>query len=87
MADYDFDMIKPVEGLQNVTGLNPAKRREERRRQRQFRDQKGNQNESDNDDSNLNVDISDEEKDSLSEELTGKDENRGIESPGIDFRA
>ncbi|MHC4426095.1 MAG: hypothetical protein ACYSYV_08370 [Planctomycetota bacterium] len=35
MADYDSNMIKPVEGLQNITGLAPARRREERKRRQQ----------------------------------------------------
>lgn len=32
MADNDYNIIKPVESLQNITGLTPAKRREERKR-------------------------------------------------------
>ncbi len=36
MADYDTNMVKPVEGLQSITGLTPAKRREERKRRRQL---------------------------------------------------
>jgi hypothetical protein len=36
MADYDSNMIKPVEGLQSITGLTPAKRRQERKRQQQL---------------------------------------------------
>jgi hypothetical protein len=32
MADYDPNIIKPVEGLQNVAGLVPAKGREQRKR-------------------------------------------------------
>ena len=34
MADNDFNIIKPVESLQNIAGLTPARRREERKRQR-----------------------------------------------------
>lgn len=36
MADYDSNMIKPVDGLQNITGLAPAKRREERKHRQQL---------------------------------------------------
>jgi len=36
MADYNSNMIKPVEGLQSITGLTPAKRREERKRRQQL---------------------------------------------------
>ena len=32
MADKDSNTIKPVESLQNITGLTPARRREERKR-------------------------------------------------------
>lgn len=34
MAENNDNMIKPVESLQNITRLTPAKRREERRRRR-----------------------------------------------------
>ncbi|MHC4666487.1 MAG: hypothetical protein ACYS9T_11135 [Planctomycetota bacterium] len=37
MADSDYNIIKPVEGLQNIAGLTPARRREERRRRRELR--------------------------------------------------
>jgi hypothetical protein len=36
MADYDSNLIKPVESLGNIAGLAPAKRRRERRRRRQL---------------------------------------------------
>jgi hypothetical protein len=36
MADYDSNIIKPVDNLQNVTGLAPTRRREERSRRRQL---------------------------------------------------
>lgn len=32
MADSDFNTVKPVESLQNVQGLTPTSRRQERRR-------------------------------------------------------
>ena len=35
MADYDTNLIKPVQGLQNIAGLAPAKRRKDRNRRRQ----------------------------------------------------
>ncbi len=37
MTEYDSNMIKPVEGLQNITGLAPTRRREERSRRQQLR--------------------------------------------------
>ena len=35
MADSDTNLIKPVQGLQNIAGLDPAKRRKDRNRRRQ----------------------------------------------------
>ena len=32
MADSDYTVIKPVESLQTIQGVTPAKRREERKR-------------------------------------------------------
>lgn len=32
MPNNDYNIIKPVEGLHNIAGLTPAKRREERKR-------------------------------------------------------
>jgi len=36
MADYDSNLIKPVKGLQNITGLTPTRRREDGKRRQQF---------------------------------------------------
>ncbi len=36
MADYDSNIIKPVDNLKNVTGLAPTRRREERSRKHQL---------------------------------------------------
>ena len=47
MAEYDSNMIKPVEGLPNITGLAPAKRREERKRRQQLREHKEPETETD----------------------------------------
>jgi hypothetical protein len=47
MAEYDSNMIKPVEGLPNIKGLAPAKRREERKRRQQLREQDRPKDESD----------------------------------------
>lgn len=33
MADSNYNMIRPIEALQNVTGLTPVKQRKERNRQ------------------------------------------------------
>ena len=36
MADYDSNIIKPVDNLQNVTGLAPTRRREQRSRRQKL---------------------------------------------------
>jgi len=49
MPDSDFNVIKPVEGLNNITGLTPIDRRQERkRRQNLFTGRKGKNQESPN---------------------------------------
>jgi len=32
MADNNYNIIKPVEAMQNIVGLSPARRRQERKR-------------------------------------------------------
>ena len=79
MAEYDSNMIKPVEGLQNVTGLTPARRREERRHRKQL----GNKNDEKNEillDEIEDEQLSDDRQDDWSE-------NCDSNSNKIDFRA
>jgi hypothetical protein len=38
MTDNDYNIIKPVDGLQNIIGLAPIKDREERKRRQQGQD-------------------------------------------------
>jgi len=45
MADFDSNMIKPVEGLQNITGLAPTRRREQRSRRQQLDEENKNKEE------------------------------------------
>ena len=40
MAENDFNMVKPVESLQNISGLSPAKCSEERKRRQNTSGQK-----------------------------------------------
>ena len=37
MADYDSNLIKPVDSLKNITGMDPVKHREERKRRQQLK--------------------------------------------------
>ena len=39
MADNDSNIIKPVEGLYNITGLTPTKRREQRKHRQNLREE------------------------------------------------
>ena len=42
MADYDSNLIKPVEGLQNIAGLGPVKRRKQKSdREKQYAESDG----------------------------------------------
>lgn len=43
MADNDINIIKPVENLQNVGGLTPAKRREERKKRQNLHEKNNRQ--------------------------------------------
>jgi len=45
MADNNFNLIKPVENLQNVAGVTPTKRREERKQKQQMHKQNEQQDE------------------------------------------
>jgi len=36
MADYDSNLIRPVKGLQTITGLAPTRRREDGKRRQQL---------------------------------------------------
>jgi hypothetical protein len=45
MTDFDSNMIKPVEGLQNITGLAPTRRREQRSRRQQLQEENENKEE------------------------------------------
>ncbi len=49
MADYDTNLIKPVQGLQNIAGLAPAKRRKDRNRRRKSGEKDKEHDESDKD--------------------------------------
>lgn len=51
MADNDSTIIKPVESLQNIGGLKPAKRREQRKRRQSLQEENSEQFEQQPDDS------------------------------------
>jgi hypothetical protein len=80
MAEYDFNMIKPVDGLQNITGLAPARRREERRRRNKLRNRDDEKNETLKEENEVD-NIPDNSLEDWSENEDGSDGSR------VDFRA
>ncbi len=82
MADYDSNMIKPVEGLQSITGLTPAKRREERKRRQQFQ-----QESEEKDEQQLNESADQQDLDNPSEVWTENQDNLNSDTTGIDYCA
>jgi len=80
MADNDFNVIKPVESLQNITGLTPARRREQRKRRRNRHE--GETQESAEDELNESVD-----EQTISSEFTENGNGQTPDDTGIDYRA
>ena len=82
MADYDSNMVKPVEGLQSITGLTPAKRREERKRRRQLQQENDEEGEQQLDESVEEQDMADSPQ-----KKTENRTNRNHDDTGIDYCA
>jgi hypothetical protein len=81
MADYDSNMIKPVEGLQSITGLTPAKRREKRKRRQLY-----NENE-EKDEQQSNELVEEQQQVEPSDEWAQDQDNQNPDSAGIDYHA
>ena len=75
MADYDSNLIKPVDSLKNISGLTPVKHREERERRQQLQHENNEKDET----------MQDEE--TLPEEKTGDEKDINSNSIGIDYCA
>ncbi len=82
MADYDSNLIKPVEGLQSITGLTPAKRREERKHRQQL-----HQEDEEKDEQQSNESLEEQNGDDTSQEWTENRISRDDGSAGIDYHA
>ena len=82
MAENDFNMVKPVESLQNISGLSPAKRREDRKRRENTTGQK-------KEDSEQQPAEFIEESELSGESARGAQDvkNRQQDNAGIDYRA
>ena len=75
MAEYDSNLIKPVEGLKNITGLSPVKHRKERKRRQQLNQE------------NEEKDELAEDREIPPEEQTGGDNDISSNGIGIDYCA
>ncbi|MHC4725994.1 MAG: hypothetical protein ACYS17_02105 [Planctomycetota bacterium] len=82
MADYDSNIIKPVEGLQSVTGLTSAKRREEKNRRQQLK-----QESQEKEEQLMNESDEQQDMDDSSEGWNEKQYNMNSGSTGIDYCA
>jgi hypothetical protein len=82
MADYDSNMIKPVEGLHSITALTPAKRREERRQQKQFDQEKEEKKEQ-----HMNESADKQDMNNQSQVWNENQEDLNSGSTGIDYCA
>jgi len=85
MADYDSNMIKPVEGLQNITGLTPVKRREQRKRKQQFPEENKEKDESA--EGELSEAVDEQDLDNPPEGRTEDKNGRKPDSVAIDYCA
>ena len=79
MADDNFNIIKPVESPQNIAGLTPAKRREERKRRQDLHKQKREEPEQE---PNESVD-----EETIGNELTENKNDRNPDGIEIDYCA
>jgi hypothetical protein len=75
MADYDSNLIKPVDSLKNISGMDPVKHREERKRRQQLSHGKEEKDETMQD------------QDSSSKEQTGNKIDINSDGIGIDYCA
>jgi hypothetical protein len=79
MADKDLNIVKPVDGLQNIAGLTPARRREERKRRQNLHEKKQKESEQ-----KLNESVDQQD---LSNELTKNKNGDNPDDVGIDYCA
>jgi hypothetical protein len=82
MADYDSSIIKPVKGLQNIAGLTPAKRREERKRRQQLPKENKEEREQE-----MGQSVDESNLDNTPQGRTENENGRDPDSIGIDYCA
>jgi hypothetical protein len=69
MANNDYNIIKPVEGLQNIGGLTPTKHREEKKKRQNLNEQNEEQRKLAEDELNKST------KENISGEIAEEDRN------------
>ena len=85
MADYDSNMIKPVDGLQNIPGLNPVKHREQRKRRQQLPEENKEKDESAEGEQSKSFD--EQDMSHLPEKHAENENDRNPDSVRIDYCA
>lgn len=75
MADYDSNLIKPVDSMKNITGMDPVKHREKRKRRQQLNHDNEEQDETGQD------------QDSSPQEKAGNKIDINSNGTGIDYCA
>jgi hypothetical protein len=85
MADYDSNMIKPVDGMQNITGLTPVKQREQRKRRHQLPEENKEKDESGEGEQSESVD--EQDLGPLPEKSAENENGRNPDSIKIDYCA
>lgn len=76
MVDSNYNIIKPVEGLQNIRGLTSAKRRQQRKKKQNPNEHKGEHKPDENE---LNAPV----EEGLESQIAENDRNEN----SIDYRA
>jgi hypothetical protein len=87
MTEYDSNLIKPVESLQNITRLDPAKRRDGRKPRQQMYEQNKEENESTEEQSGEVFDESAGQENVLKKDAKHHDIEQDSDTDGIDFCA
>ena len=77
MVDSDYNIIKPVETLQNITGVTPAKKRKKRKKRQNSSDQDEWQRETNEDQLNKSI------EEDINSKIAVNDKSEHI----IDYRA
>jgi hypothetical protein len=80
MADYNSNMIKPVEGLQSITGMTPAKRRKKRKQQLDRKNEE-------KDEQQMDESFEQQDMENPDEELAEKRDDLNPDNTGIDYCA